>query len=212
MVGGEDGSIDDTTHPQGSAVSQTSRDGLARAGIERRSNPSWRRGADGDPLLAAELEGCVGDDAIVLHGRIAPTARGTIDHLVVAASGVWIVDAKSYWGVAERRDVGNWRTVDHRLYVNGRDETAAVDNVTWQAAVVRATLDSIGCAEVPVHPVLLFVGSGGRWFVQPIEIRGVRAMWTKQLTELVSARGTIDAEARRSIAAQLDGALPTASS
>ena len=212
MVGGAGGSIDSTAHPRGSADSQTPRDEFGRAGIERRANPSWRRGADGDPLLAAELEGCFGDDAIVLHGRIAPTARGTIDHLVVAASGVWIVDAKSYWGVAERRDVGNWRTVDHRLFVNGRDETEAVHNVTWQAAVVRATLDSIGRAEAPVHPVLLFVGSGGRWFLQPIEIRGVRAMWTKQLTELVSARGTIDAEDRRSIAAQLDAALPTASS
>ncbi len=180
--------------------------------IEHHSNAGWRRGADGDPRLAAELEGCVGDDAIVLHGRTASTVRGDIDHLVIASSGVWIVDAKNYWGVVERRDVGNWRKADRRLFVNGRDETESVANMTWQAEAVRAVLDPIGFGDVPVHPVLLFVGSGGRWFLQPIEIGGVRAVWAKQLTELVSVPGPIDRAAVSAIAAQLDAMLPVASS
>ena len=183
-------------------------DGVGRTTAERRSSTGWRRGADGDRMLAAELEIGLGDDARVLHGRTAPEVRGDIDHLIVASSGVWVVDAKSYWGVVEQRDVGNWRTVDLRLFVNGRDQTDLVDDVTWQATAVRAALDPIGLGDVPIHPVLLFIGSGGRWFSKPIEIGGVRAVWTAKLIELVGTPGPLDHDTQQTIADRLAGALP----
>jgi len=164
-------------------------------------------GDEDDSLLIRELAAGLDDGACLLHRCRAPNTRGDIDHVIVASSGVWIVDAKSYWGVVERRDVGNWRTVDHRLYVNGRDQTELVENLTWQTAAVRAALDPMGLGDVPIHPVLLFIGSSGRWFSKPIEIDGVRAMWTKKLIEFAREPGPLDEVACRAVAARLATAL-----
>jgi hypothetical protein len=59
----------------------------------------------------------------MLHDRRIPGTRANIDHLVVAATGVWIVDAKSYRGKVEQRDVGGWFTTDKRLFAGGRDRS-----------------------------------------------------------------------------------------
>jgi hypothetical protein len=165
-------------------------------------------GRDSSTDLAAELDASLGDDVDVLHHRKVPNTRGDIDHVIIASSGVWVVDTKNYRGLVEQRDMGNWRTIDHRLYVNGRDRTEVVENFSWQIAAVRAILDPLGLGDVPIHPVLLFVGSGGRWFMKPIEIRGVRAMWAKKLIELVGEPGPLDATTRRTIATHLSVTLP----
>ncbi|MCX6520909.1 MAG: nuclease-related domain-containing protein [Actinobacteria bacterium] len=158
--------------------------------------------------ITAELEAGLGHDTFVLHGRIVPNTRGDVDHVIVAPSGVWLVDTKSYWGLVEKRDAGNWRTVDHRLFVNGRDQTNLVDDLAWQATGVRALLDTIQLGDVPVHPVLLFIGSAGRWFAKPIDIDGVRAMWTTKLLEFVAAPGPLDDTTCRTIATELCAQLP----
>jgi hypothetical protein len=41
--------------------------------------------------------------------------------LVVVASGIWIINVKSYKGKVEQRYVGKWLKTDNRLYVSGRD-------------------------------------------------------------------------------------------
>ena len=167
--------------------------------------------ATGTDALTAELEAGLGHDTFVLHGRIVPNTRGDVDHVIVAPSGVWLVDTKSYWGLVEKRDAGNWRTVDHRLFVNGRDQTNLVDDLAWQATGVRALLDALGLGDVPVHPVLLFIGSAGRWFAKPIDIDGVRAMWTTKLLESVAVPGPLDDTTCRTIATELCAQLPTRS-
>jgi hypothetical protein len=160
-------------------------------------------------VLVTELEAGLGRDTVVLHGRTVPNTRGDVDHVIVAPSGVWLVDTKNYWGLVEKRDAGNWRTVDHRLFVNGRDQTNLVDDLAWQATGVRALLDPLGLGDVPVHPVLLFIGSAGRWFAKPIDIDGVRAMWTTKLLEFVAAPGPLDDTTCRTIATELSAQLPT---
>jgi hypothetical protein len=158
--------------------------------------------------LTAELEAGLGRDTFVLHGRVVPNTRGDVDHVIVAPSGVWLVVTKSYWGLVEKRDAGNWRSVDHRLFVNGRDQTNLVDDLAWQTTGVRALLDPRGLGDVPVHPVLLFIGSAGRWFAEPIDIDGVRSMWTTKLLEFVAAPGPLDDATCRSIATELGAQLP----
>ena len=158
--------------------------------------------------LTAEIEAGLGRDTFVLHGRTVPNTRGDVDHVIVAPSGVWLVDTKNYWGLVEKRDAGNWRTVDHRLFVNGRDQTTLVDDLAWQATGVRALLDPLGLGDVPVHPVLLFIGSAGRWFAKPIDIDGVRAMWTTKLLEFVAAPGSLDDTTCRTVATELSAQLP----
>lgn len=174
-------------------------------------DPTVASPASGADSITAELEAGLGHDTFVLHGRSVPNTRGDVDHVIVAPSGVWLVDTKSYWGLVEKRDAGNWRTVDHRLFVNGRDQTNLVDDLAWQATGVRALLDTIDLGDVPVHPVLLFIGSAGRWFAKPIDIDGVRAMWTTKLLEFVAAPGPLDDTTCRTIATELCAQLPARS-
>ena len=60
-----------------------------------------------------------------MHSRKIP--NGDIDHLAIAPSGIYVIDAKNYTGRIEARDVGNWRTVDLRLYVGGRDKSKLLE-------------------------------------------------------------------------------------
>ena len=198
----------DTSHHTGTPGVSMIESGARTASDESVPAIGLSPGDGSDGALIHELEAGLGGDAYLLHHRKAPNTRGDVDHVIVASSGVWIIDAKSYWGVVERRDVGNWRTVDHRLYVNGRDQTELVRNLAWQATAVRAALDPLGLGDVPIHRVLLFIGSSGRWFSEPIEIDGVSAMWTEKLIELAADPGPLDDATRRAIAAQLATSLP----
>src|SRR4051794_1041459 len=95
------------------------------------------------------------------------------DHLVVTAGGVWVVDAKNYSGLVERRDLGGWRTVDNRLFVGERDRTKLVDGLDWQVAAVQAALDKAGVGDVPVRPAVCFTRADWGWFGKPFQLRGV---------------------------------------
>ncbi|MGP8209226.1 MAG: nuclease-related domain-containing protein, partial [Acidimicrobiales bacterium] len=90
------------------------------------STRAWARGSEGERRLAAHLLRTVGDRAVLLHDRKVPRTRGNIDHLAIAASGVWVIDAKHYTGLVERRDMGGWFKTDYHLYVGGRDRTKVV--------------------------------------------------------------------------------------
>ena len=137
--------------------------------------------------LGRELAG----KAIVLQGRKILGTKGDIDNLVVSPSGVWVVDAKSSSGKVERRDVGSWRMVDHRLFVNGRDRTRLIDSLKRQVAAIHIALCSAGFDQIPVHPTLLFTNSEWPWFARPIEIRGVQVMWATKLCELAGQPGPL---------------------
>jgi hypothetical protein len=168
-----------------------------RAWRDAQATRSWGRLAPVVEFVAEEHRRAVdlgrelAGEAIVLHGRRILGAKGDIDHLVIAASGVWVVDAKSSSGKVERRDVGTWRMVDHRLFVNGRDRTKLVDGLKRQCAAIQTALLSTGVAHIPVHPTLLFTNSEWPWFARPIELRGVQVMWATKLCELVRQPGPL---------------------
>jgi hypothetical protein len=79
---------------------------------------------------------------IALHDRLIPGTRGNIDHLFVAPTGVWIVDAKAYKGKVVQREVGPlWRR-DNEVYVGGRNRTALARGVEHQLTAVLAAVRS----------------------------------------------------------------------
>lgn len=60
---------------------------------------AWQRGAAGERAVAESLEQRVSDGSVVLlHDRRIPRSRANIDHLAVAPSGVYVIDAKNYTG------------------------------------------------------------------------------------------------------------------
>jgi hypothetical protein len=121
---------------------------------------AWKKGSIGEQKLAKTLQENLGDRAIMLHDRTVPRTRGNIDHLVIASSGVWVVDAKNYSGLVQQRDVGGFFKVDKRLYVGGRDRSTVVDGLDWQA---KSVTKALGDLDVRVLSAICFTDAEWGW-------------------------------------------------
>ncbi|MCZ7525606.1 MAG: NERD domain-containing protein [Acidimicrobiia bacterium] len=168
------------------------------------STTAWAKGADGERRLGARLDSLPG--CVALHDRRLPGSRANIDHLVVAPSGVWVIDAKHYRGRVAMRDVGGWTSVDRRLRVGGRDRTKLVKAMAQQVTAVRQVLDA-RWSGVPIRPVLCFVGADWPLLAKPFEIDGVVIAWPRAVARLVRGSGPSTPEGVRLVAHLLDTAL-----
>jgi hypothetical protein len=177
------------------------------------STRAWAKGSEGEHRLARRLTNDLGDRAVLLHDRMVPGTRGNIDHLAVAASGIWVIDAKDYAGRVEQRDVGRWLKSDLRLYVGGRDRTQAVQGLGWQVdavhkAMATATALLPAAAQVPVHAALCFIEAEWKFFAKPFSLAGVWVTWAKPLVEMIGAPGPLGPAEVTAFAGRLSEALP----
>jgi hypothetical protein len=167
---------------------------------------AWAAGAAGEERVAQVLQERLGATAVLLHDRKVPGTRGNIDHLAIASSGVWIIDAKRYKGKVEQRDVGGWFKTDLRLYVGGRDRTKTVTGLGWQIEAVTTALEG---QEVPIQTALSFVGA--EWpifFAKPFRLDGVWISWPAKLADLIAAPGPLTDEDIDRVARRLSARLP----
>ncbi|HUB69580.1 MAG TPA: nuclease-related domain-containing protein [Acidimicrobiales bacterium] len=158
-------------------------------GPEPQSVTAWQTGSHGEVRVGAVLESwatTVG--AVVLHDRKIPGSRANIDHLVVARSGVWSVDAKQYTGLVTKVDVGGWSRTDLRLKVAGRDRTKLLDGLEWQMGRLNEVLERLAPAPaVPVWGALCFVGSEWpRFRPKPLVFGAMAVVWPSGLPEVLS--------------------------
>jgi hypothetical protein len=186
------------------------RDGSSRSLTPSRSTTAWAKGADGEERLGQLLSEHLSDIGHVLHDRKVPKTRGNIDHLVVAPSGIWIVDAKNYTGKVERRYVGGLFTGQDRLYVNGRNQTKLVEGLDWQRDAVHAVLEPIGFGAVPIHRALCFTNSSWGLRLRAIRINGVIVTWSKDLINQIRESGPLDGRVINLVARELSSKLPAA--
>jgi hypothetical protein len=175
---------------------------------------SWQKGADGECQLSEVLHREAGNGRlIVLDDRLIPGTRRNIDHIAVAPSGAYVVDAKNYSGKVERRVDGflRWRT--EHLIVGGRDRTKLVAGVKGQVETVRAVLNSLHePTDVPIVPVLCFVGSDNWELLSlTLTVDGVKVLWPRALKKLLRQTGSLDGKRRALIARLLSTQLPPAS-
>jgi len=132
--------------------------------------------------------------------------RANIDHLVVAPSGVYVIDTKAYTGRIERRDKGGFMRSEVRLYVGARDRSALLEGIARQRQYVCQTVGD----HVPVHPVICFTGGDWGLFARPFTMDGVLVCWPKVLYKRVSAAGPGNLERVAEIAACLAARFPPA--
>jgi hypothetical protein len=151
--------------------SEPSNDGAERVARER--------------MLSLHLHTELASRAVVFDDRKVPGTKCHLDHLVIAPSGVWVIDANEYDGRVERRDIGGWFKVDERLFVAGKDRTHLVDGIDRQVIAVENVLAKEGLDGVPVHAALCFVNSEWGWFAKPFSLNGVWVTWPEKLTELM---------------------------
>jgi hypothetical protein len=142
-------------------------------------------------------------DVVALHDRRVPGSRANIDHIVIAPSGVWVVDTKCYKGRVEVRAplFGS-----ARLKIAGRDKTRLVHVLDRYCEMVRAAVDRIA-SDVPVHSAFCFVGSelpmlGTR------SIGGHRLLQRRSLTRRLNRRGPLLGDRAAVLVSELSGRFP----
>jgi hypothetical protein len=166
---------------------------------------AWKKGSVGERKLAASLQESLGDRAVLLHDRRIPRTKGNIDHIVVASSGVWVVDAKNYTGLVQERDVGGFFKVDLRLYVGGRDRSKVLDGLSWQ---VDAVMNALGGKSVPVSSAVCFTDAEWGWFAKPFTLRGVFVCGPNALARMIAQLGPLDTDLIQEVANHLSDTLP----
>lgn len=173
------------------------------------STMAWSKGAAGERVVGAALNRLATKQCIVLHDRQIPGTRANIDHLVVSARGVIVVNAKHYSGRLEKREMGSWSRSDTRLFVAGRDRSRLLDDARREAATVRSLLGP-AWASAPVVPILCFTGVEIGLFVKPFVISDVVVGWPRAMASIVLQDGPLSATAVNDIAAGLSASLPAA--
>ncbi|MCY7287162.1 MAG: NERD domain-containing protein [Cryobacterium sp.] len=180
---------------------------------EPASTRAFATGAVGEEKIAASLENRAGSTVLFLHNRkLGLFNRGDIDHIAVAPSGVYVIDAKHYdEKKVEVRRSGGWLSESReQLIIGGRDRTPLLQSVAKQVTAVRQALDALpGTDAVQVKPVLCFLGAYLPWLTTQ-RIGGVPLLGPKDTAAALRAHGQLDEASRRRIRAHLASLLPPA--
>jgi hypothetical protein len=166
---------------------------------------AWKKGSVGERLLAASIRENLGEQAVVLNDRRVPRTRGNIDHIVIAPSGVWVVDAKNYSGLVQQKDVGGLFRTDVRLYVGGRDRSKILTGLEWQ---VRAVREALADDAAPLSCAICFTDAEWGWFAKPFTLRGVFISGPNGLAREIAKLEIWTPDIVRAVAGNLAESLP----
>jgi hypothetical protein len=165
---------------------------------------SWSQGAGGEELVEQALaKRC--PDVAVLHDRRIPGSRANIDHIAVAATGVWVIDTKRYKGKVQ---VTKPLFGKPMLRIAGRDKTKLVDGLARQVELVTAALADLD-TDVQIHGCFCFVDSELPLFGAP-SINGFVIFGRKGLAKQLNATGAVRADRAAALAGALAERFPIA--
>jgi hypothetical protein len=170
---------------------------------------AWRRGELGEVAVGESLEALTAaGPAVLLHDRRMPGSRANIDHIAVAPSGVYVIDAKSQRGKVR---VDKPWFGPPKLTVNGRDRTKLIDGLDRHVAAVIAALPALAelRSATPVTGVLCFTDAELPLF-GTLTMRHHLLVYRKALAKRLNAPGSLRPEAIRELAQHLAGVLPPA--
>jgi Nuclease-related domain len=171
---------------------------------QAREVKSWDTGARGEQILAKHLaDRCA--EVLVLHDRGMPGSRANIDHIAVAASGVYVIDAKRYKGKIR---IARPLFRIPRLVIAGRDRTKLIEGLSKQVAVVESIVADV-VPGVPVHGCLCFLNPDGFMaesglpVLRTLEIGGYRLLSSRRLAKRLNASGSLTRDEALSIYTRL---------
>jgi Nuclease-related domain len=172
---------------------------------------NWATGAQGERLLAVDLaRRC--PTVLMLHDRRMPSSRANIDHIAVAATGVYVIDAKRYRGAIR---VVTPLFGGSKLKIAGRDRTKLVDGLAKQITVVQEALVHVA-PKVPVRGCLCFLApegfmaDSGLPVLRTLKINGFPLYYPRRLAKRLNRAGSLTAEQARVIHAELASRLAAA--
>jgi hypothetical protein len=150
----------------------------------------WHKGAEGEEIVGARLDALRDEGMIVRHDLRVPGSRAAnIDHVVVARSGIHVIDSKFWNGqirLKKKGIVGD----DWRLYVNSRDRTSAVEKLAGQILAVDHATKELGLP-TPITAAICFVKGDWPVFTRGYTLHGVQIVWPKKLVELLRRPGPL---------------------
>ena len=146
--------------------------------------------------------------AVVFHNRRLPGSRETIDHIVVAPSGIWVIETIATAGRVAQRNVGGWFTHEPRLYVSDSDQAAVLAAITRKSEAVERAIEPLDVPAMSVDRAACFTtAEWPRLFAKPLRIADVWVTWPSNLVEMIVADGALDVGDVHVIAAHLDQTL-----
>src|SRR4051794_1349946 len=93
------------------------------------SAAAWKQGQMGDERVAELLDSLGTHGIHAVHDRWAPDSDAHLDHIVVAPTGVYVVDAKTWSGALSVRD--------QPLLQNGRRRDEIIDAAIAHRDAIR---------------------------------------------------------------------------
>lgn len=178
---------------------------------ESDSAQAFRIGAEGEQQVAARFERSC-PDAIFLHNRRRGIGEkmGDIDHIVVAPTGVFVVDPKNY----RNAKVSVVRTGllghgEERLMVRGRNQSKLIESLRRQKAAVESALDAPQFAGVTVTASFCFIDADLPMFKE-LTVDSFAILSPRQTVKLINMPGPLTAEQRLAIWNHLAIRLPSA--
>lgn len=144
----------------------------------------------------------------VLHDRQPEAALHPLDHVVVAPSGVWVIDSMGDTGRVHGAEATDFLRPAWRLFVGGVDRTVLVDDVRRRAGVVRNVLVANGEGRVPVRPILCFSDAALGSVTPPFVMAGVLVTSRRHVVEPFSVAPGLDRSSRRWVRDILSAHLP----
>jgi hypothetical protein len=166
---------------------------------------AWARGARGEEHVAEVLRSRLRPEAIALHDRRIPGTRANIDHVVVAPSGIWVIDTKRYTG---RVAVQAPLLGAAKLTIAGRDRTKLLDGLAKQVSLVTDAAAALAPG-VPVHGALCVVDADLP-LLGTITMRGFPLLHPRPLAKRINRGDALDAERVRRTAVALAERFPIA--
>lgn len=169
---------------------------------------AWKKGQVGEQGVAAVIEKLGRDQKWkIYHDINIPGTKANIDHLVINASGLWVIDAKNYRGLVRQEGSGGLLQTkkERKLFVGKRDCTSLIEGVRWQVEKVRAAIT----VNTPVTGVLAFYQAEWPWVGKPLVINQV-VINSKGLKQILNKPGEISNEQIEIIAAEIVKEFPSA--
>jgi Zn ribbon nucleic-acid-binding protein len=201
----------ESIEPNGSRANPVGGSSAYRYAIHRHDRRSLK-GAAGEYRVDEVLHRELGPGSRILTDRQIPNTPTNVDHIVVAASGVWVIDSKKWSGEIRYKSITPLSSEMH-LYVGGQDRTHKLDAIY---KLVLPVAQVIGDHSVPIHPAMVFVS--GDWHVSALPrfilrrpYRHEDHIWISPLRILIpiiNAPGPLDTASVNRLADQLDAALP----
>lgn len=124
----------------------------------------WDQGASGEELTAELLAPLSHIGWVVLHDRRIPGSPANLDHLLVGAGTVWVVDTKAWRGRV--KFLG-----DGRLWYGRTPLDEVLATIRWQAQAVGSVLERCLDRPVTIRPVLCL--HGVRLPADPLHFNGI---------------------------------------